>query len=126
MTIAFFAIIVVGFVGGIYVGHLGAKAIGRMFGRRMSNHQIVERFALGGSAAVVPIVAVLAFLGGGNIGGGAGAYVSESVGAGSIGAPFGIALGIALVSAVGLTVGAALGGGIGYIVALALGKRGAG
>jgi hypothetical protein len=126
MTTVFFALIIAGFVGGVILGHFGARVVGRMFGQHAANQVIVERFALAGSIAVVPIVAVVAFLGGGNIGGGAGAYLSEAIGAGSIGAPFGIATGIALVMAVGSTIGGALGGAIGYMVALVLRRHGAG
>ena len=126
MTFAFFAIIAAGFVGGMFAGYLGTKTIGRLFGRRAPNRVIAERFASGGSIAVVPVVAFVAFLGGGNIGGGMGGFVSDGLGAGSIGAPFGIALGIALVLTVGLTIGAAVGAAIGYIVAFATRRHGAG
>jgi hypothetical protein len=118
--------IAAGMVSGVFLGYLGARLITRALGGQRANYQLINWFAIGGAIAIVPVAAVLAFLGGGNIGGGIGAYISESMGAGSIGALFGIAIGIAAVLAVGLAIGAFVGGGIGYLVTLAVGRRSAG
>ncbi len=117
--------IVIGLTGGVFLGYLGARAITRVLRRKSPHQRLMAGFVAVGFIAAIPAAFFPSFVVGGNIGGGWGAYVSESVGLGSIGVPLGIATGIATVLAVGLTIGAAIGGLIGYGVSIVLKKKSA-
>src|SRR5712671_3531067 len=113
--------IVIGLTGGVLLGYLAARAITRVLRRKSPHQRLMAGFVAVGFIAAIPAAFFPSFVVGGNIGGGWGAYVSESVGLGSIGVP----LGIATVLAVGLTIGAAMGGLIGYGVSIVLKKKSA-
>jgi hypothetical protein len=112
--------ILAGLVGGAVLGYLGARTVSRVLSRRSPNPRVVAGFITVGFIAVIPVAFFLSFVVGGNVGGGSGAFISESVNLGSIGVPLGLAVGIAAVLAGGLTASAAVGGLVGYAVSIAL------
>src|SRR5258708_13529387 len=100
--------IVIGFTGGVLLGYLAARAITRVLRRESPHQRLMAGFVAVGFIAAIPAAFFPSFVVGGNIGGGWGAYVSESVGLGSIGVPLGIPTEIATALPVGLTIGAAM------------------
>jgi hypothetical protein len=120
MESAIASAIVIGLAGGAFAGYLGARAISRVLGRKSSHPRVVAGFVAAGYIAAMSATFFLSFVVGGNIGGGSGAFVSESLNLGSVGVPLGLANGIAAVLAAGLVIGAVLGGVIGHGVSIAL------
>lgn len=123
MEYAIVCAIVAGLAGGAFIGYLGARAINRRLSRRVAHPRVVAAFLAVGFMAAIPAAFFLSFVVGGNIGGGSGAFISESANLGSVGVPFGLAVGIAGVLALGLTIGAAIGGVIGHGVSIALRRK---
>ncbi len=119
MEYAILFAILAGLAGGAFVGYLGARTVSRVLSRRSPHPRVVAGFVTVGFIAVIPEAFFLSFVVGGNLGGGSGAFISESVGLGSIGVPLGLAVGIAAVLAGGLTASAAVGGLIGHAVSIA-------
>jgi hypothetical protein len=123
MNYVFGLLIGLGFSIGLFTGYLGARAVYRALIRRSSHRLILFTFVAGGGLSVVPVALFLAFFIGGNIGGGVGSFTSESLGLESIGAPIGIAAGIAIVLSAVVSLAALVSGCIGYFVSVALGGK---
>jgi hypothetical protein len=108
--------ITVGLSGGAFLGYWPSKSLAF----RLSKSSIAPRLVMvcstvGAILLMLPSL-LFSFLFGGNIGGGFGAFVTESIGLGSTGAPVGLAFGIAVVLGSGLVVGALVGGMFGRLL----------
>ena len=120
MDYVFELLIGLGFSVGLFLGYLGARTVFRALIPHSSSRRITLVLVAMGAVAAVPVALVLAFVLGGNSGGGVGSLISESVHLGSSGAPLGVSAGIALVLGAGVTLGAAVGGGIALLVSATL------
>lgn len=108
----------VGLAGGALLGYLAARSMCRALVRKFEHRRMVIALVSCGFIVALPTTLFVAFVVGGNLGGGAGAFASEWVGLGSAGVPLGLALGIALFLAVGLSAGSALGAVLAYIAVI--------
>ena len=112
----------IGVISGVFAGFLLSKAIVLKLSKQSSSPRIVIACATAGALLILLPVFFLSFVVGGNLGGAWGSVASESMGLGSVGVPFGLAGGIAIVLGVGLVFGALLGGLIGKVLIYALPK----
>jgi hypothetical protein len=105
--------IAVGLIGGAVAGYLGARPAVRRLVDRAKYPGVVFGFSAAVTLAMVPVAFFFSFIVGGNFGGALGAALSESLGRGTAGVPFGLALGIGAVLAIGISLAAVVGATIG-------------
>jgi hypothetical protein len=112
VSVAVFAAISLGVVGGVLLGYLGGKRIASRLSAASNSPKIVLGCALAGGLLMLLPALFLSFVLGGNLGGGWG-----DVALGRIGVPIGIAAGIGVVLSILLSSSALIGALLGKAVA---------
>lgn len=118
--IIFTIAIAVGLSGGVFLGYWLSKLLTlKLCESSIAPRLVIACSTVGAILFALPAL-IVSFILGGNIGGGFGALITESIGLGSVGAPVGLTIGIAFILGTGLVVGALVGGLIGTLLTHAL------
>ena len=120
MQLAIYVAIVLGVVSGVFI----CASLGKLITARIAKGAAMPRVvftmaACGGLIALLPSF-FLAFVVGGNFGGGWAETATSALRLGSIGVPLGLLIGIAVVLAIGVLSGTLLGGLLGRGIAYVL------
>ncbi len=117
-----FIAIAIGLFSGAFLGYWWSKSLAFRLSKRSIAPRVVLVCSAGGAFLIMLPAFYISFIVGGNLGGGWGEVVSNSIGLGSVGVPIGLALGIAIISGCGLTFGALAGGLFGWLLTHVLPK----